>query len=48
MALPNHRLRVFATIDALEDFIRNDVDITSIVSITTDDNSRFILLYDIT
>lgn len=48
MALANHRVRIFATVLLLEDFIRTDADITSIVAISTDDNASFILVYDIT
>lgn len=48
MALANHRIRVFSLVHELEKFIRTDGAITSIISITTDDNGTFVLVYDIT
>ena len=48
MALANHRIRVFQNVNDMEQFIRNDTDITSIITITTDDNGSFVLVYDIT
>jgi len=48
MAKPNHRIRIFPDVNSLEQFIRTDGAITSIITIITDDNGYFILLYDVT
>lgn len=47
MALANHRIRVFKNVADLEFFIINDVAIASVVSIGTDDNGTFILVYTV-
>jgi hypothetical protein len=48
VAKANHRIRVFKLVSELEKFIRTDGTITSIVSLGTDDNGTFVLVYDIT
>lgn len=47
MALANHRVRVFPDVVELEKFIRNDSAILTIVSIGTDDNGSFILVFTV-
>ena len=47
MALANHRVRVFPDVVELEKFIRNDGAILTIVSIGTDDNGSFILVFTV-
>lgn len=48
MAIANHKVRLFKDVNDLEQFIRTDTDISSIVTISTNDNGTFILVYDIT
>lgn len=47
MALANHRIRVFKLVSEMEKFIINDPAILSVVSIGTDDNGTFILVYTV-
>jgi hypothetical protein len=48
MALANHRVRVFPGLVDLENFIRTDSAITSIVRIFSDNSGQYVLVYDIT
>ena len=48
MAIANHRVRVFLNVNDLEQFIRTDTDISSIVRIIPTNNGSLLLLYDIT
>jgi hypothetical protein len=48
MALPNHRVRVFPGLVALESFIRTDTDNTTNVRIFADNSGQYVLVYDIT
>jgi hypothetical protein len=47
MALANARIRVFQTVKDLENFIRTDVAITSIVSVSQDNSGAYILVYNV-
>lgn len=47
MALPNHRVRVFPDVVSLQSFIQTDAGIVTIVSIGTDDNGSFVLVYTV-
>lgn len=47
MALANHRIRVFKNVADMEQFIITDADINAVVSVGTDDNGTFILVYTV-
>jgi hypothetical protein len=47
MALANHRVRAFGDIQELSKFIQEDPAILTIVSLGTDDNGRFILVFTV-
>lgn len=47
MAMANARVRVFQSVKELENFIRTDNDITSIISISQDNSGAYVLVYNV-
>jgi len=48
MALANHRVRRFANLAALNDFIQNDADIASVITVTAGNDGGYILVFTVT
>lgn len=48
MALANYRVRAFASIVKLEEFITTDGDISAVIAIFAGRSGGFVLVYDIT
>lgn len=47
MALANHRVRRFPNLVELNDFIQNDANINSVITVTSGNDGGYILVYTV-